>query len=88
MTKEMSDEFPRLTKYVIVNKPVILDQIKEDQRIAIKRIMAIVDTQSLDPAVHGFIRKAVLDGINDLTRSYATVLDRVLAKIEPVEAGE
>lgn len=81
MEKEL-DKFENLTKYVIIFKPVIYDQIEEDKRRAIKRIMAIVDTQITQNSVHGHIRKAVLDSINDLTRSYCITLDKVVEKIE------
>jgi hypothetical protein len=83
MLKDKDEEFPRLTKYVIINKPVIIDQIEEDKRRAIKRIMAIVDTQIRQSEVHGHIRKAVLDGVNDMARSFSITLERVVEKIEP-----
>lgn len=79
--------FHRLERYVIINTPIIKDQIEEDKRRAIKRIMAIVDTQGIPTEIHQHIRKAVLDAINDLTRSYCETLDRVVTTIEPALDG-
>lgn len=81
MTKD-KDEFERLRKHVIIVKPTIYDQIEEDKRRAIKRIMAIVDTQVEQGQIHGHIRKAVLDGVNDMARAFSLTLDRVVARIE------
>jgi len=82
------EEFHLLHRFVIINKPTIYDQIEDDKRRTIKRIMAIVDTQVDEGQVHGHIRKAVLDGVNDMARSFCLTLDRVVAKIEPVEEGD
>jgi hypothetical protein len=79
----MEKEFERLHKYVIIIKPTICDEIEDSKRRSIKRIMAIVDTQITNATIHGHIRKAVLDSINDLTRAFAITLDRVVEKIEP-----
>jgi hypothetical protein len=80
--EKKGEEFPRLQRTVIIIKPTIYEQIEEDKRIAIRTIMSIVDTQIQNEEVHGFIRKSVLDAINDMARSFATTLDRVVDKLE------
>ena len=82
---DKKEEFRRLKTYVIINKPTIYDQVEDDKRRAIKRIMAIVDTQVTGAQIHGHIRKAVLDAINDIARSFCLTLDRVVDKIEPID---
>ena len=80
--KKDKEEFKRLKTHVIIVKPTIYGQVEEDKRRAIKRVMAIVDTQ-VSGVTHGHVRKAVLDAVNDMARSFCITLDRVVEKIEP-----
>jgi hypothetical protein len=76
------DDFKYIGHEVIIIKPTIYEQIEEDKRRAIKRIMAIVDTQVDNGTIHGHIRKSVLDALNDMARAYCLVLDRLIEKYD------
>jgi hypothetical protein len=74
------EEFKLIRREVIIVRPTIYEQIEEDKRRAIKRIMAIVDTQVVDTDVHAYIRKAVLDACNDMARAFGLIMERIVSK--------
>jgi hypothetical protein len=73
-------EFRRITEETIIVKSTVLEQLELARDDAIRIIMRIVDNHTSGDA-HRFIRSAVLDSINEMYRSNASVLERLLEKI-------
>ena len=71
-------EFKHIRKMVIVFQPTILEALEADKLDAIKTIMFMVDSHVNDTNSHKYIRKAVLDSINQMSRNYALTLERIV----------
>jgi hypothetical protein len=75
---QIKDELKHIHKTVIIFQPTILEKLEADKTDAIKSIMFMVDSHVSDTNSHKYIRKAVLDSINQMSRNFALVLERIV----------
>ena len=75
-------ELRQIRSLTIIFEPTILEHLNEETKSTIKKIMTVVESQPLDDDSYTFIRKVVLDSINDLNRNFAITLEKVCEKIK------
>lgn len=77
----MNNKFEHIHSETIIITPTVLEELEASKTSAIKRIMILVDSNiDNDSKLHGSLRKAVLDSLNDITRNFAGTLDNVIDK--------
>lgn len=75
----MEKMYTNMSREVLIIRTTPLEQMEVAKKVAIRNILSIVDNNCSGEA-HAFIRAAVLDNINEMFRSNAEVLDRIIDK--------